>query len=613
MSFLPVGAHLVSDGVSFRVWAPDHRHLRVATGAKGAETRYIELERDAEGFFSGRDEEGRAGDLYWFQVDGRLLPDPASRFQPTGVEGPSQVVDPHDYAWRVQDWRRPPLRGRVIYELHVGAFTPEGTFLATMSKLDALADLGVNAIELMPLNEFPGDRSWGYDGVLPFAPARCYGTPDELRALVDAAHERGLAVIVDVVYNHFGPHGNPLPAFARSYFHPRRHNDWGQGLNFDGEGAGPVRQFFLQNACMWFDEYRVDGLRLDAVHAIEDRSSPHLIAEIAAAARARGGFTIAEDERNDAHIITPADAGGWGVDGMWADDFHHTTRVALTGQQEAHFSGYRGTIAEWVDTLGHGWLYRGQEFPVWGRPRGTACEHLPLERFVLCISNHDQVGNRPLGDRLHEGVRPEEYRALSMLFCLLPHTPMLFMGQEWAASAPFPFFTDLPGELGARMGENRRKEFASRNAHYPPDMLAQMPDPKSEATFRRAKLNWDERTVAPHTEILALYRECLRLRGRASVFQSPPRDVWQIAQLGDGTLGLRARDEQGDWLLLSSFAKAEEESLPNGDFLAPRRGRSWTPLLTSDERRFGGGGATVRTAPESWRIPSPLTVLLRER
>lgn len=594
-SFRPVGAQVHDGGVTFRVWAPSHTAVRVATG-DGSVTRYVTLEPETAepGYFSGRDDKGRPGDLYWFQLDHQLAPDPASRFQPRGVDGPSEVIDPRKFPWQHTRWQRPSLRGRVIYELHVGTFTAEGTFTAAIARLGALVDLGVNTIELMPLGDFPGRRNWGYDGVMIHAPARCYGRPDELRALIDAAHGQGLAVIVDVVYNHLGPCGNVLPLFSSHYVHSRRDTMWGAGLNFDGPDSAPVRQFFLQNACMWLDEYRVDGLRLDAVHAIHDGSTPHVIAEVAAAARARGAFTIAEDDRNEAKIITPEDAGGWGVDGMWSDDFHHTMRVALTGQREAHFANYSGMIDEWVETLRDGWFYRGQHFPSWKRERGTKAGHLPPEKFVLCTSNHDQVGNRPLGDRLNAAVSPAMYRAISMLGCLVPYTPLLFMGQEWAARTPFPYFCELPGDVGAAMATNRLSEFERNGANYPREVLARMPDPQAESTFRSAKLDWSERDRPEHAGVLALYRECLRLRAAHPIFQSAPRTDWSVEKRSNTALQLDWREAGGGWRLIVDLASDGSVSAPEG---------AWRLVRSSNEARFGGAPAAERSTPGAtlWR------------
>jgi maltooligosyltrehalose trehalohydrolase len=607
LSFRPVGAFFHDGGVTFRVWAPSHGSLRVVTG-DGTSTRYVPLEPEsgeATGFLTARDEHGRPGDLYWFQVEQQLAPDPASRFQPRGVEGPSRVIDPHAFNWSTAGWKRPPLRGRVtagwkrpplrgrvIYELHVGAFTPEGTFAAATTRLDELVTLGVNTIELMPVGDFPGERNWGYDGVMIHAPARCYGTPDELRALVDAAHGHGLAVILDVVYNHLGPCGNVLPLFSSKYFHSRQGTMWGAGLDFE---LAPVRQFFIQNACMWFDEYRIDGLRLDAVHAIRDPSQPHLIEEIASAAHARDAFVIAEDERNDARIITPVEQDGWGVDGMWSDDFHHTMRVTVTGQRDAHFQNYDGGMDEWVAALREGWFYRGQQFRSWQRPRGTPAVHLPPEKFVVCTSNHDQVGNRPLGDRLSALVQPDVYRAVSVLGCLIPYTPLLFMGQEWAASTPFPFFCDLPGDVGKNMAQNRVNEFKHHGASYPPELLARMPDPQAETTFRNAKLDWTERESPVKQGVFALYRECLRIRAAHPIFHSAPRSEWSVEKIDEGTLSLTWRDPTGDWILIVGVS--------GGGTLRPVDQRSWEMILSSNEERFGGGDAQTLSSPGAtlWR------------
>ncbi|HVU35591.1 MAG TPA: malto-oligosyltrehalose trehalohydrolase [Opitutaceae bacterium] len=612
-AFRPVGALPTEAGVVYRVWAPDHDGVRAAIGGGNEPSRRVALEHEGDGYFVGLDPEGRAGDLYHFEVGNARVPDPASRFQPLGVEGPSQVVDPRSYDWVTRGWRSPPWRGRVVYELHVGTFTAAGTYRAAIERLDDLVDLGVNTIELMPVADFAGDRNWGYDGVMLFAPARCYGKPDDLRALVDAAHERDLAVVLDVVYNHLGPVGNVLGRYSQFYLHPSRSNPWGQSLNFDGTNAAPVRQFFLQNACQWLDEYRIDGLRLDALHAIEDSSPKSIVAEIAAAVHVRGGFVIGEDERNDVVAITPRTEDGWGLDAVWSDDFHHTLRVALTGQREAHFGSYHGMPAEWRTTVRDGWLFHGQMFPHWQRPRGTDASHVPPERFVFCISNHDQVGNRPLGDRLHDVVSPAAYRAVSMLLCLSPYTPMLFMGQEWAAGTAFPYFTDHPGEIGQKIREGRLSEYASKNAVYSDDVLARMPDPQASETFRAAKLDWRERSAPDHASVLALYRECLRLRAAEPVFQSPPRGTWRVDLAGPDVLAIRWGAPDRDWLLLFALATPDER-IVDGSRVRPRVGRHWQLVLASNEERFGGPGVRESTGGDDGGpvLVSPGAMLLRE-
>jgi maltooligosyltrehalose trehalohydrolase len=615
LPLLPVGAQLDADGTTYRVWAPDRSQVGVAIGGKGAPLRSIELELGADGCFVGHDPAGAAGDLYRFVFDANtLVPDVASRYQPLGVFGPSQVVDPLTYEWQVRDWRRPGLKGRVIYELHVGAFTRRGTFRAAIERLDHLAELGVNTIEIMPLADFPGRWNWGYDGVMLFAPARCYGDPDDLRVLVDAAHARGLAVVLDVVYNHLGPSGNHLPQYSERYFHPHRSNAWGRSFNLEGADGRHVRSFFVQNALYWLDEFRIDGLRLDATHAVEDESTPHFFAEIAAAVHSRGGFTIAEDERNEVKVLKPREAGGWGVDGVWADDFHHTIRVALTGQRESHFGSFDGTVDEWVDTLTHGWFYRGQFFAHKQAPRGSPCADLSPERFVFCISNHDQVGNRPLGERLHHGVSPEAYRAVSALLCLSPYTPMLFMGQEWGASTPFLFFTDHPPELGEKMAMHRIEEFTRNGVKLEPTVAEHMPDPQSEDTFRSSKLKWSERTDGPHAALWALYRECLELRAVERHFQNPPRDQWSVRKVGGSLLALRWHRPDGDWLLAMTLVAAGAIDWSADEFTAPSDGRRWKAVFHSNEARFGGPplGKVEFAYAGGFNFSSPTTVLLRE-
>lgn len=603
------GAVPRANGVFYRVWAPARRRLRVRIESRDG-TRALPMEQVEDGYWEATDPFGRAGDLYRYVLDDVALPDPASRFQPRGVEGPSEVVDPAAFEWRRSSWRRPAWRGRVIYEMHVGAFTPEGTFAGAARRLDDLVELGINTVQLMPVADFAGARNWGYDGVMPYAPARCYGRPDDLRAFVDAAHARGLAVVLDVVYNHLGPSGAVLARYAEDYFHSSKHTDWGRTLNFS-EPA--VRAFFVGNACMWLDEYRFDGLRLDATHAMEDDSATHIVAEIAAAARKRGAFTIAEDDRNEARVITPAGAGGWGVDGVWADDFHHSARVALTRQRASYFSSFSGRVEECVRVLRSGWLYEGQHSPHHGRARGTPARHRPPEQFVHCISNHDQVGNRPLGERLNDSVSPESYRALSMLLCLSPYTPMLFMGQEWAAGTPFVFFTDLPPDVGAGVAEGRRREFARQKAGHDARTLAAMPDPQDERAFLRSKLDWAEHARPPHAEVLALYRACLRLRAATPVFRNPPRERWAVEQVADNAFALRWRDEDGDWLLLVGLEPGLS-TVPETGFVACTPGRRWRKRLASNDGLFGGDGpgGAIRFDHDRLVFPTPGAVLLRE-
>ncbi len=612
---IATGPRVGDDGVRHCVWAPDHPEIAVRIQrADGAEAT-LPMERREGGYFEVDDPAGVAGDRYRFVfADGRALPDPASRFQPEGVHGPSEVIDARAYAWRATEWSRPGWRGQSIYELHVGTFTSEGTFRAAIDRLDQVAALGVKAVELMPLADFPGRWNWGYDGVALFAPARCYGRPDDLRALVDAAHERGLAVILDVVYNHFGPDGNYLASYAREYFHVDSHTPWGQALNFAGEDSRPVRDFFVANAIYWLDEFRFDGLRLDATHAIEDRSQRHLLAEIAEAAHRRGAFLIAEDDRNSPEVLRRENGEGLQIDAVWADDFHHQVRVALTGVQESYFKSYRGSMEHLAETIEHGWFYRGQSYPQWkGRPRGEPSGHLPASAFVYCIENHDQAGNRARGERLAHLVGASAYRAASALLCLSPHPPLIFMGQEWAASTPFMYFTDHEGDLGRLVSEGRRKEFASAGLNQgiaPGDV----PDPQAKETFARSKLAWDELRLCPHAIVLELYRVCLRERSMWLEGVAAEKTRWTALPLA-GAVAIRYRcDDGADRLVVSSLEGDARISLLDTPELRAPAGRRWRTALdsndgTRDAARSSGVG-TAREAVDALVFDAPATVLL---
>jgi malto-oligosyltrehalose trehalohydrolase len=599
-----VGARPACRGVFYRVWAPDHAEATVCIQASDATERPVSLARDAEGFFSGFDERGAAGDLYLLQLgQAGKFPDPASRFQPQGVHGPSECIDELSYVWQVDRWQRPGWQGQTIYEIHLGTFTPAGTFRSAIERLDHLAELGIGAIEIMPLADFAGSRNWGYDGVSLYAPARCYGRPDDLRALVDAAHQRGIAVILDVVYNHLGPSGNYLGQFAKDYFHASRATPWGGAINFDGENCQPVREFFLGNVAYWLDEYRIDGLRLDATHAIEDNSPRHLLSEISDLAHARGAFVIAEDERNSRKLLVPTEAGGLGLDALWSDDFHHQVRVALTGVRTAYFGSYPGTAEALARTVDCGWYYTGQAYPFWdGKSRGEACRDTPPTAFVYCIENHDQVGNRAFGERLEHVISPPVFRAASMLLCLSPYPPLLFMGQDWAASSPFLFFTDHEGELGRSVSEGRRREFAGLNQGVSVD---QIPDPQEENSFLRSKLNWDELFVGGHRDTLYFYRECLLARRRWVQPIASDRANWSVTVVEPAVV-LRYRAPGGPLaLLVVSFQTGSIDSADTSEVFTLRPGCRWRVMLQTESPTFGGEGKIRGAAMSSEDFGAP--------
>ena len=601
---LPQGAELVAEGVLYRVWAPDKRsvEVEVKNETTGQQAR-VPLRLDASGYFDGIHHKGRAGDTYQFRVNGdRLLPDPSSRWQPDGVHGKSMVIDPCHYEWNDSEWQRPRFRDLVLYELHIGTLTPQGTFLAAIDKLHYLGDLAVNAIEIMPVADFPGSRNWGYDGVSLFAPARCYGHPDDLRALVDAAHAEGIAVILDVVYNHLGPDGNYLSGYSPFYFTKKHKTPWGDALNFDDRQSGPVRSFFIGNAIYWLEEFHIDGLRLDATHAIQDDSPRHILEEIVDAVHERGGYLFAEDERNFNTLITPKPK-GFGFNAVYADDFCHTVQVALG---DPRFSeDFTGAPEELADELQNGWHYRGQVSRRLGSARGTECNHLPPERFIFCVSNHDQSGNHAYGERLNHLSSPAAYRAASALLLLSPYTPQLFMGQEWGTSSPFIYFTDHNEELGRRVREGRFKEFA----HDGGDLAKNSPDPQEASAFEKSKLLWEEIDQIPGRGILALYRECLRLRMSVPAFRPEGRESWKAVNIG--MISLHFRDAP-DWLVLVDLFGDHQDSLSARRFCDPCPGKKWSYVFSSNEKRFGGAGKKSFDArTESVRFQEPELLVLK--
>ena len=576
------GALPEAGGVQFRTLACRCRELHVEI-LSGPAAGVYRLERSAGAWVERFVEGVRAGDTYSYLIDGVRRPDPASRFQPEGVHGPSEIVDPDAFGWRHDSWPFTP-GDLVIYELHVGTFTQRGTFAAARERLQDLRALGVTAIELMPVAAFAGRRNWGYDGVDLYAPSENYGRPDDLRELVDAAHGLGLGVILDVVYNHLGPEGAYLPQFLPAYITDRHATPWGGAVNLDGEGASPVRSFIVDNAVHWIREYRLDGLRLDATHSLVDDSRPHIVAEIGTTARAAAGRPIAvfaEDHRNLVSLVEGAERGGWGLDGIWADDFHHVIRRRLAGDCDGYYQDYSGSSGELARTLTQGWLFTGQHSRYAGRQRGTDPSATPMNRFVICLQNHDQIGNRPTGDRLHHRVDAASWRAASALLLTAPMTPLLFMGQEWAASSPFQFFTDLEPGLGAQVTEGRRREFKDFPGFSDPAAQALVPDPQDPATFERSRLAWSERTVPVHQTCLSLYTELLRLRVAHGALAASPALRGDAEVIGDDVILMRRESGTERLLVVVRLAGAGPARI---DTDSARRSASI--VLTTEEPRF---------------------------
>jgi malto-oligosyltrehalose trehalohydrolase len=510
---MPFGAQVLpAGGVRFRLWAPAARQVSLVLESAAAPQRVLPLEKDADGWVDFTTGEARAGSRYRFAVDGgTLVPDPASRRNPQGVHGPSEVVDPQAFEWTDGDWRPPPWRESVIYELHVGTFTPEGTFAAAAGRLEHLRQLGVTVIELMPIAEFPGSRGWGYDGVLPYAPSSAYGSPEDLKSLVCAAHAHGIAVMLDVVYNHFGPEGNFLHLYAPQFFTDRHATPWGAAIDFEGPHSRPVRDFFIHNALYWLEEFHLDGLRLDAVHEIHDTGEPHILTAIARAARAGPGrerpvYLVLENLANEARRLGPA-GGPETFDAQWNDDCHHCLHVLLTGEADGYYVDYQEQPHKLLcRSLAEGFAYQGEDSRHLGYARGERSAHLPPSAFVNFLQNHDQVGNRARGERLAQLGRAEGLRAAAAVLLLAPSPPMLFMGEEWAATEPFPYFCDFEPELAAKVRAGRLREFA----HF----QGALPDPCDESTFASAHLQWNRLQAPQHARMFDHYRRLLAIRRR---------------------------------------------------------------------------------------------------
>jgi maltooligosyltrehalose trehalohydrolase len=612
---LPVGAETVRDGVHFRVWAPARAHVEVVIEEGPGSRTVLPLAPEEDGYHSTLAPDAAAGSRYRFRLDAdrALYPDPASRFQPDGPHGPSQVVDPDAFAWTDGDWRGvQSATGQVLYELHVGTFTPEGRWAAAAGQLAALAELGVTLLEVMPVADFPGRFGWGYDGVDLFAPTRLYGTPDDFRGFVDRAHGAGLGVILDVVYNHLGPDGNFLPRFSESYFTDTYETEWGDPFNFHGPGSDPVREFVRANAAYWIREFHLDGLRLDATQSIFDarQGRAHILAEIVRAAReaagARGVYLVAENEPQHAILARPPEVGGYGIDALWNDDLHHAAMVALTGRSEAYYSDYLGAPQEFVSAAKWGFLYQGQHYQWQRNRRGAPALDLPPRRFVNFLQNHDQVANSARGDRIHQLTSPGRLRALTALLLLGTATPMLFMGQEFGASSPFLYFADHNEQLAEAVKHGRR-EFLSQ---FPSLAELELADPADPGSFLRCKLDFRDRER--NAGLYRLHCDLLRLRREDPVLSSPrPRGVDGAVLSPDAFVLRFFGPENDDRLLLINLGRDLQLVPAPEPLLAPPASAWWQVLWSSEDPAYGGVGAP---APEDeagrWQAAGESAMLL---
>ncbi len=569
---MPFGAQINADGsVSFRLCAPAAKTVSVCL-EDGSQRAELPMQRGDGGWFSLRTQLAHAGSRYAYAIDGGMrVPDPASRFNPDDVHASSEVIDPRSYAWRDTDWKGRPWHEAVVYELHLGSFSPEGNYRGLSAKLDYLVELGVTAIEIMPLADFPGTRNWGYDGVLPFAPDASYGRPDEFKALIDAAHERGLMVFLDVVYNHFGPEGNYLHGYASHFFSRRHETPWGAAINFDDADARTVRDFFIHNALYWLEEYHLDGLRLDAVHAIADDSDPDIIAELAQAVRSGPGASreihlILENDSNQSRYLKRDEKGDPALHtAQWNDDIHHVLHVLVTGERDGYYADYADEpVRQLARALAEGFVYQGEASSFrGGERRGEPSAGLPPTAFIGFVQTHDQVGNRAFGERIASLAQPQALRAALEVLLLAPSIPMLFMGEEFAAPSPFLFFCDFGPELAKAVTEGRRREFAQFARFSDPATRERIPDPCDPSTLNASRLDWTALEHAQHRAWLAHYRQLLALRRRWIM----PR----LAGIGGNS---------GQWKLLGATAFEVQWTLGDGSRLSLRANLGSKPIPT---------------------------------
>jgi maltooligosyltrehalose trehalohydrolase len=610
---LPIGAEVTADGVDFRVWAPNAESVDVVIESPTASTH--ELMAEGEGYFSGLVQSARAGMRYRYRLDqgSMLYPDLASRYQPDGPHGPSAIVDPGVFAWKDASWRGPSLKGQVIYEMHVGAFTREGTWKAAAKQLSVLVDLGVTVLEVMPVADFVGTFGWSYDGVDLFAPTRLYGDPDDMRRFIDNAHALGLGVMLDVVYNHVGSAGNYFPKYADAYFTDRYKCDWGQPFNFDGPDAAPVREFFLTNAQYWIQEFHLDGLRLDATQQIFDASPEHILAAITQRVRetagTRGTILIGENEPQDVRLLRAPERGGFGIDALWNDDFHHTAHVALTGQNEAYYSDHRGSPQEFISAVKWGFLFQGQYYAWQKQGRGTPVLDMEPAHFVNFLDNHDQIANSGRGDRIHSLTNPGLYRALTALLLLAPNTPMLFMGQEYAAAQPFLYFADNEPELAANVLKGRIDSLRQFPSLASSAMKDQMADPSDRATFERCQLDPGERSADNPT--YRLHRDLLKMR-REHPFNAQQHRGVDGAVLSSDAFVLRFLTEgPSDRLFIVNLGRDLTMVPAPEPLLGPPEGYEWIIYWSSENPDYRGGGISPLAEDDGgWQIPGHAAIVL---
>lgn len=612
----PIGAELMGDGqVHFRVWAPKVKTLEVVLHAE-SEASFHALSAEENGYFSGAIT-ANSGTRYSFRVDGngeKFYPDPASRFQPEGPHGPSQVIDPANYEWTDGEWRGLKMAGQIFYEMHIGTFTPEGTWRAAIEQLAELASIGITTIEMMPVADFGGSFGWGYDGVDLFAPTHLYGNPDDLRAFINAAHSLGLGVILDVVYNHFGPSGNYLSVFSDHYMTKRHDNDWGDSINFDDPDSAPVREFFITNGSYWIEEFHFDGFRFDATQNIVDDSKEYIVGAIGRAAREAAGersiILVAENEPQTTKLARPLGEGGDGLDGLWNDDWHHSALVTLSERNEAYYTDYNGSPQEFISAAKYGYLYQGQPFKWQATPRGTSGIGFSPQTFVCFIENHDQVANTLTGERVRQLTSPGKYRAMSALLLLGPWTPLLFQGEEFGASTPFVYFCDVEEGLRDAIRQGRFQFLAQFPSMASDEARKRLPEPSDPKVFASCTLDFSERET--NKELYDFHKDLLKLRRSDPLFHEVKPGAVDGAVLNDKAFLLRYFGDKGDdRLLVVNFGKQRQLEPVSEPLLAPPEGMQWETLFTTESVKYGGPGAVDTSTDQGWLLPEESTVALR--
>jgi maltooligosyltrehalose trehalohydrolase len=602
------GATVTDAGATFHLWASAQKHVTLVL-ENGPE---LPMTSFRDGLFTCEVPGGRAGQRYWYRLEQGLRPDPASRFQPEGPLGPSQLVDSRTFVWTDQHWGGAgPDHGHVFYEMHIGTFTEEGTWAAAIAHLPRLAEIGLTTLEVMPIASFPGRFGWGYDGVQLFAPTHQYGTPDDVRQFVNAAHELGLAVILDVVYNHFGPVGNFFAEFSPAV--NGAPGEWGNSINYDGPGSQPVREFMTENAAYWIRDFHFDGLRIDAVQALNDTSDEHIVSAICRAAREAAGtrnvFIAGECESQDSRMLKDSGAYSDGLDAIWNEDWHHAAAVRLTGRRAAYFTDYRGSAAEFASMSRHGFLYQGQWYSWQKQGRGRYALGLPSSRFVSFLENHDQVANTGPGHRLYQLTGPAEWRALTALLLLGPALPLLFQGQEFGSSRPFAYFADHDGELATAVARGRLEFLSQFSNLMLPQAQARIPNPADATAFANCKLLDAERRA--DSPVVQLHRDLLALRREDLVIRDLGTDAIEVESSAptENVLVLRYFGARAQRLLIVNFG-SDYHSPMNEPLLAPLPGAPWKELWSSEQPQYGGLGSIELPGEGPWLVAGRSATLL---